>query len=177
MASLARTLGMLALTLALPAVTGCREGEQHVPVDVTLADGGYALVRVEVPGAQDARVDVTVDAAAGQSFYMLLTEDDPPRHVGWFDMTPYAADAESCAASDRHESRCNPEGAGYVVATTSNGRALAHDLGHCPGDSDDACIFYVAVVGKGRLATTPRATVTVTTRGPGLGEPARVTRL
>lgn len=169
MRAFASVLALALVTLA----TGCSMEETAATAAVPVDDGGYALVRVEVPGGHEARVAFAVnDAAANESYYLLVNDDHAPGHVGWFDVSPWAAKAPSCRLDEdgEHddEDGCNPEGAGRIAAvrTAATGApvTLEHHVEHCHKDSDQTCTFYYAVLAGSRLPNARSGLVTVTTR-------------
>ncbi len=168
------------LALALPlAATGCSTEETSATAAVPVDDGGYALVRIEVPGGHDAEVTIAVnDAAPNESYYLLVSDDHAPGHVGWFDVGPWAAKAPSCRANDDDDGDgCNPEGAGRIasvrVAATGSPVALVHRK-ECSKDSDRVCTLYYAVLAGSRLPATRSGVVTVTTRDVLHAHPAEI---
>jgi hypothetical protein len=162
--SFASVLGVVAL---VPMAAGCSQEETSTSAAVPVDDGGYALVRVEVPGGHEARVSFAVnDAAANESFYLLVSEDDAPKHIGWFDVTPWSSSAGACTLDDDRDG-CNPEGAGRFASVRTAGSgpvSLEHRVEHCSRDHEDTCTFYYAVLAGSRLATPRSGLVTVTTR-------------
>lgn len=140
-----RSALVTALALGL-AVSGCADGQETRWQDVTLSDGGYALVEVEIPAKHDATVTFSYDGAkAGEGFAVFDEPDEPPFHTGWFDMSPWM---ESCER-DPTTSACldvHSQNAGAFVGVARR-KGLAPEIrASYECNSKYPCTYYFAIV-------------------------------
>lgn len=128
------------------SVSGCSDDHTRTWDDVSLEDGGYALVEVVVPGRHDARIWFSFEGAAGgESFAVFDEPDEPPFHTGWFDMSPWMKNCErdpaTSACLDVHTQKA---GAFVGVARREVDPPAVSAYCECPGKR--ACTHYYAIV-------------------------------
>lgn len=140
-----RSALVMGIALAF-AMSGCSDDHTRRLADVTLRDGGYALVEVVVPAKHDATVVLMFDGAAeGESFAVFDEPDEAPFHTGWFDMSPWMQSCErdptTSACLDVHSQK-----AGAFVGVGRRDGPPSEIVTHleCPGKY--ACTHYYAVV-------------------------------
>lgn len=132
------------------AVSGCSDGHERTWQDVTLTDGGYALVAVTVPAKHDATILFSFDGAeTGEAFAVFDEPDEPPFHTGWFDMSPWMESCErdptTSACLDVHSQNA---GAFVGVARRSGLAPEVRATSECKGKK--ACTHYYAIVSSDR---------------------------
>jgi hypothetical protein len=148
-----RSVLVMALASGLAvSVAGCSDDHARTWEDVTLEDGGYALVEVAVPAKHDAVIRFTFDGAAqGESFALFVEPDEAPFHTGWFDMSPWMASCErdptTSSCLDVHSQKAGA----FVGVVRKDVRTpeLTATL-ECPGKY--ACHHYYAIVAGERGA-------------------------
>lgn len=130
------------------AVSGCSDGHERTWQDVSVNDGGYALVEIVIPARHDATITFSYDGAGhGEGFAVFDEPREPPFHTGWFDMSPWMKSCED----DPSTSQCldvHSQNAGAFVGVARRA-ALAPEVRttyDCPGKY--ACRHYYAIVSE-----------------------------
>jgi len=167
-------------TLVLVALsqTACKKDEASQVWSIPVDDGGYALVRAEVPQDHDLRVKVTIeDAEPGETYVLLHRAGNGPSRVGWVDLSAFADRARDCARRDVDGSACDPQGAGRFVSVATAGSGvveLSHVASRCDDDDDDDCTAHYAILSLKRLSSARRASFAAVTKGYFDADPARL---
>jgi hypothetical protein len=140
-----RSAQVMALGFAL-AATACSDDTTRSWQDVTLNDGGYALVEVTIPPKHTAEIRFSYDGAGeGESFAVFDEPEAPPGHTGWFDMSPWMASCER----DPTSSPCldvHTQKAGAFVGVARRKLHTPEVAASCECTGKYACTHYYAVV-------------------------------
>ena len=138
-----------ALVMALAvgvAVSGCSDDTTRSFADVTLTDGGYALVEVVVPPKHSAQIRFSYDGAAtGEAFAVFDEPEEPPFHTGWFDMSPWMENCER----DPTTSPCldvHTQKAGAFVGVARRTGNAPEITTSCECTGKQECTHYYAIV-------------------------------
>lgn len=140
-----RSALVMALAFAF-AASACSDDTTRSWQDVTLNDGGYALVEVVVPPKHTAEIRFSYDGAgADESFAVFEEPDEPPFHTGWFDMSPWMANCER----DPSTSPCldvHTQKAGAFVGVARRKLGTPEVATSCKCTGKYECTHYFALV-------------------------------
>jgi hypothetical protein len=141
----ALVMHVMPLALAL-TMSGCSDDTTRTWEDVTLNDGGYALVEVVIPAKHTAELRFSYDGAGtDESFAVFGEPEEPPFHTGWFDMSPWMASCER----DPTTSPCldvHTQKAGAFVGAARRKLGSPEITASCECTGKYSCTHYYAIV-------------------------------